>query len=119
MEYAHLCYCLFATPPLQAYFLALGFEVPAHVNPADAFLDIVSGTITPNTGRPVDVVSAWLEHQNAAGTGNGSPPEAGGDVGAGEGGVAMTVLRSALSDSLSQQQLAEQQVGGAKWLSGV
>eukprot|EP00878_Enallax_costatus_P029186 GHUV01031627.1.p1 GENE.GHUV01031627.1~~GHUV01031627.1.p1 ORF type:complete len:444 (+),score=150.65 GHUV01031627.1:209-1540(+) len=49
---------------VQAYFEGLGFEVPEHVNPADAFLDIISGAIMPKSGAAVDIAAAWRAHQS-------------------------------------------------------
>lgn len=51
---------------MQAYFGGLGFEVPEHVNPADAFLDIVSGTILPRSGTAINIPACWREHQIGA-----------------------------------------------------
>jgi hypothetical protein len=45
---------------VQAYFEGLSFEIPAHINPADAFLDIVSGAIQPLSGKQLDIADCWL-----------------------------------------------------------
>lgn len=60
---------------MQTYFEGLGFQLPLHVNPADAFLDIISGAILPTTARgslrqtpaaPVDVATAWQQREGRA-----------------------------------------------------
>eukprot|EP00775_Hariotina_reticulata_P010763 gene10763-10919_t len=48
---------------VQAYFEGLMFEVPAHVNPADAFLDIISGAILPSSGSQLDLADCWSKAQ--------------------------------------------------------
>lgn len=48
---------------LQSYFEGLGYEIPAHVNPADAYLDIISGVIVPKSGRPLDISAMWREQE--------------------------------------------------------
>lgn len=50
---------------MQRYFEGLGFQIPEHTNPADAFLDIISGTIKPRTGEKVDLPAAWKRHTSA------------------------------------------------------
>lgn len=54
---------------VQAYFESLGFSIPAHVNPADAYMDIISGLVTAENGleaRP-DVVGIWQRRVTEAG----------------------------------------------------
>jgi hypothetical protein len=56
---------------LQAYFEGLGFEIPGHMNPADAYMDIIAGIIKPATGA-VDIVASWRLRQQGLGS-SGSP----------------------------------------------
>lgn len=41
----------------QSYFEGLGYELPDHQNPADAFLDIISGELLPPGRDQVGCVS--------------------------------------------------------------
>lgn len=56
---AAICAC----PALQAYFESLGFEIPGHMNPADAYMDIIAGIIKPATGTAVDIAACWQQWQ--------------------------------------------------------
>lgn len=47
----------------QDYFASLGFEVPAHINPADYMMDAVAGAVQPNSGPAVDIAAAWRTRQ--------------------------------------------------------
>jgi hypothetical protein len=45
---------------VQAYFLGLGFQFPAQQNPADAFMDFISGsTMRPGQVRRADGWLGW------------------------------------------------------------
>lgn len=54
---------------LQGYFEGLGFEIPAHMNPADAYLDIVAGAIQPSSGAALDIAACWQARQAQQGAG--------------------------------------------------
>ncbi|KAL4853041.1 ABC transporter G family member 28 [Chlorella vulgaris] len=49
----------------QSYFEGLGYELPDHQNPADAFLDIISGELLPpgrDQASPTELFDAWDDH---------------------------------------------------------
>lgn len=54
------------TADAVAYFESLGFEMPAHCNPADFLIDVVSGSV-PRKGHPEyvkeDLFQLWIDHQ--------------------------------------------------------
>jgi hypothetical protein len=48
---------------LQKYFEGLGFVIPEHMNPADAYLDIISGGILTAAGQTLDIPASWRSKQ--------------------------------------------------------
>lgn len=48
---------------MQAYFEQLGFEIPQHMNPADAYLDIIAQAILPKSGQALDIAACWRTRQ--------------------------------------------------------
>jgi hypothetical protein len=73
---------------LQGYFEGLGFEIPAHMNPADAYLDIIASAIQPSSGAALDIAACWQARQAQQGAGaGGSPIVAAGGRGAAAAGV--------------------------------
>eukprot|EP01114_Cavostelium_apophysatum_P015588 TRINITY_DN4279_c0_g1_i1.p1 TRINITY_DN4279_c0_g1~~TRINITY_DN4279_c0_g1_i1.p1 ORF type:complete len:767 (-),score=153.56 TRINITY_DN4279_c0_g1_i1:58-2358(-) len=46
------------------YFSSIGFECPEHVNPADFYLDVISGLVPHKSDGPVDLFKIWEEHQS-------------------------------------------------------
>jgi hypothetical protein len=59
----HVAQTLHVACLLQAYFEGLGFEIPGHMNPADAYMDIIAGIIKPSTGAAVDIAACWRVRQ--------------------------------------------------------
>ena len=56
-----------STKLVQSYFLELGFEYRAKTNPADFYLDIISGSIQPlleDSKDQVDLVDTWQEKES-------------------------------------------------------
>ncbi|GAB4817511.1 hypothetical protein N2152v2_004557 [Parachlorella kessleri] len=77
---------------VQAYFEGLGFELPSRMNPADVYMDIISGSIVKPGQQEPDVAAlfdAWDEHcgrhkwQLAAAAAPGDAPAS--EAAAGEG----------------------------------
>lgn len=79
---------------LQGYFEGLGFTIPEHMNPADAYLDIISGSVLTATGQTLDIPASWRSQQALLGLGPGGPAPAaaaaaGGGAGAGRSSSSM------------------------------
>lgn len=62
---------------VQGYFEGLGFEIPAHMNPADAYLDIIAGAIQPQSGAALDIAACWHTRQQQQGHSSSPIPAAG------------------------------------------
>jgi hypothetical protein len=61
---------------VQGYFEGLGFEIPSHMNPADAYLDIIAGAIQPQSGTTLDIASCWRTRQQQPGHSSSRAPAA-------------------------------------------
>jgi hypothetical protein len=44
---------------MQGYFEGLGFVIHEHMNPADAYLDIISGGIPTAAGQTLNMPASW------------------------------------------------------------
>jgi hypothetical protein len=80
------------------------------MNPADAFLDIISGTILPASGQALDVAAAWQLQQSGGGRTFGRSGQAGsGDAAAAIVGIAPSWR--ATQEAAMQQPRAKLKVG--------
>lgn len=89
---------------LQGYFEGLGFEIPAHMNPADAYLDIIAGAIQPSSGAALDIAACWQARQAQQGA-SASPGSRGGGAAALQGfaaGVPVQAAQHLLEDCPEQ-----------------
>ncbi|KAF6254331.1 hypothetical protein COO60DRAFT_1703369 [Scenedesmus sp. NREL 46B-D3] len=79
---------------VRGYFEGLGFTIPEHMNPADAYLDIISGSVLTATGQTLDIPASWRSQQALLGLGPGgaapaAAAAAGGGAGAGRSSSSM------------------------------
>lgn len=85
----------------------MGYKVPAHVNPADAYLDIVSGAILPKSGQALDVAACWrmqqYQHQQGPASGAASRQPVGPGQTSDEDDAAAAFISIAASRRTSQE----------------
>jgi hypothetical protein len=62
---------------VQGYFEGLGFVIPEHMNPADAYLDIISGGIPTAAGQTLDIPASWQSQQALLGAESAAAAAAG------------------------------------------